>query len=91
MKPLFFPVEAHTGGYRPTPHCVAVFFDSSSAIDFISTEHPRRSLYLGEPKSDRRESGYRFSDGRDWRAEYEAWAAQFTQVRGDPMKARAAA
>lgn len=51
-----------------TPETVAVFFDDRSAGDFITDarqETPmqgfeRRTLFLGVPDYDRRDSGYRF-------------------------------
>lgn len=81
MRPLLFPVEAHTGGsYHPTPHTVALFFDSSSAIDFISAEHPHRYLYLGTPRYDRRASGYRPEEKPSG---YREWLASLPKQRPD--------
>jgi hypothetical protein len=92
-RPLLFPVEAHSGGsYLPTPRTVAMFFDSSSAIDFICSEHPLRCLFLGEPRYDRRESGYRPAEKpsgyREWCAAIDARKAETV---GDPLLRRHAA
>jgi hypothetical protein len=68
MKPMLFPAVGRTSDW--SFGTVAVFFDSSAAIDFISAEAPHRDLYLGNPTYDRRKSGYRPVEKPSG---YEAW------------------
>ena len=90
-SPLLYPVISLTGGpYKPSPHTVAEFFNLGDAESFAM----RENLYVGEPRYDRRTSGYRASD--PYANAYREWLASLdetplTEVRGDPfLKARAA-
>lgn len=77
---MLYPVESHTGGfYRPTPHTVAMFFDYGSAVDFIHADE--RTLFLGDPRYDRRQKGYRFTPPQIGQS-YKEWCAEQDLRRG---------
>jgi len=83
--PMVYPVISLTGGpYKPSPHEVATFFNLGDAETFAM----RENLYVGEPRYDRRTSGYRASD--PYANAYREWLASLdetplTEVRGDPF------
>lgn len=85
MTPFLYPVISLTGGpYKPSPHTVAEFFNLGDAESFAM----RENLYVGEPRYDRRTSGYRASDPhanayREWIASLDE--APLTEVHGDPF------
>lgn len=69
MQPLMlFPVW---GFGNPRQPVVAEFFTWSDAVDFINHVERRgfekQTLYIGEPRYDRRASGYRFTPLTDVR------------------------
>jgi len=71
MTPFLYPVISLTGGpYKPSPHEVATFFNLGDAESFAM----RENLHIGEPRYDRRTSGYRASD--PYANAYREWLAQ---------------
>jgi hypothetical protein len=85
MTPFLYPVISLTGGpYKPSPHTVAEFFNLGDAESFAMGEN----LYVGEPRYDRRTSGYRASD--PYANAYREWLASLdetplTEVHPDPF------
>jgi len=88
---FIYPVVSLSGGsYRPTPHTVAEFFELSDAETFAM----RENLHIGEPRYDRRTSGYRAPD--PYANAYREWLASLdetplTEVHSDPFGERFAA
>jgi hypothetical protein len=79
---FIYPVVSLSGGsYRPTPHTVAEFFELSDAETFAM----RENLHIGEPRYDRRTSGYRASDPhanayREWLASLDIPPARYVMT-----------
>lgn len=80
MTAMLFPAIGRTGW---GVGAVAIFFDTSAAIDFIAAEAPHRDLYLGTPRYDRRTSGYRPVEDTSG---YEAW---LIEIGRDPKSGNA--
>lgn len=97
-SPFLYPAISLTGGpYKPSPHTVAEFFNLGDAESFAM----RENLYVGKPRYDRRESGYRFTPEpvvpsyREWCAQVDANRVPIldldSSVIGDPFKGSLAA
>jgi hypothetical protein len=54
--PMLWPVWSFANPSNPV---VAYFFDYYDAVDFVNENLPERNFYIGEPKYDKRLSGYK--------------------------------